>query len=266
MKPLALWIALVVAVATGAALAVVHFEPASSALKQSVSPGPLSAKHAYLGDRCASCHEPSVGVTLANCTACHADSERLLGRQPSAFHASVQECTACHVEHQAASIRPVVMDHVALARLGARSLARAAHGQVDPRLGKDAESAATLDSLKTWQRIKSPDQLDASMARESLNCAGCHDRRDPHLKRFGADCAQCHLFESWRIAGYQHPSSQSKECVQCHQPPPSHLMGHFVMVSQKIAGKENARVDQCYECHNTTGWNDIVNVGFYKHH
>jgi hypothetical protein len=25
-------------------------------------------------------------------------------------------------------------------------------------------------------------------------------------------------------------------------------------------------VDQCFECHNTTGWNDIVDVGFYKHH
>jgi hypothetical protein len=25
-------------------------------------------------------------------------------------------------------------------------------------------------------------------------------------------------------------------------------------------------VDQCFECHNTTGWNDIIDVGFYKHH
>jgi len=67
-------------------------------------------------------------------------------------------------------------------------------------------------------------------------------------------------------SGYQHPSSRSKECVQCHQPPPSHFMEHFSMISQKIAGKEHASVDQCFECHNTTGWNDIVDVGFYKHH
>lgn len=258
MKSLALWIALIVAVVAAASLAMVHFEPASSAIKQFVRPGALSPRHAYLGDRCAACHEPTVGVTVANCTACHANAERLLGRQPTMFHASVQECATCHVEHQPANVRPLVMDHVVLARVGARTLARASKS--------DPDSAATLKSLETWLRIRRPDQLDESTVREALNCAGCHDRKDPHQKRFGSDCAQCHAFESWRISGYQHPSSNSKECVQCHQPPPSHLMGHFSMMSQKIAGKEHARVDQCFECHNTTGWNDIVNLGYYKHH
>lgn len=150
------------------------------------------------------------------------------------------------------------MDHVELAKVGARTLARASRS--------DADSAATLKSLETWLRIRSPDQLDASTAREALNCAGCHDRRDPHFKQFGSDCAQCHALESWIVPGYQHPSSRSKECVQCHQAPPSHFMEHFSMISQKFARKEHARVDQCFECHNTTGWNDIVNVGFYKHH
>lgn len=43
-------------------------------------------------------------------------------------------------------------------------------------------------------------------------------------------------------------------------------MDHFSMISQKVADKERARVDECFECHNTTSWNDIVDVGFYKHH
>jgi hypothetical protein len=258
MKLLVLWLALLVAVATAASLAVAYFKPVSAMLRQSVIPGPLSPRHAYLGDRCVACHEPTVGVTVANCTACHANAERLLGRQPTAFHASIQECAVCHVEHQSVSVRPLRMDHVVLAKVGARSLAHA------PR--SDADSDATLKSLETWLHIRNPEQLDASTARESLNCAGCHDRRDPHVKRFGSDCAQCHGLESWVISGYQPPSSRSKECVQCHQPPPSHFMEHFTMVSQKIAGKEHARVDQCFECHNTTGWNDIVDIGFYKHH
>ena len=258
MKTLMLWLALIAAAVTAATLSVVHFESTSSALKQFVSPGALSPRHAYLGDQCAACHEPTIGVTVASCTACHANAERLLGRQPTAFHASIQECAVCHVEHQPANIRPLVMDHVELAKVGARTLARASR--------VDVESAATLDSLETWLRIRDPDQLDASAAREALNCAGCHDRRDPHLKRFGSDCAQCHALESWIVADYQHPSSRSQECVQCHQPPPSHSMGHFSMVSRKFAGKEHARVDQCFECHNTTSWNDIVDVGYYKHH
>ena len=258
MKPLAVWLALVVALASAAWLAMAHFEPASLAVQHFVRPGPLSPRHAYLGDRCASCHEPTVGVTVANCTACHANAERLLGRQPTAFHASIRECAACHVEHQPTNVRPLVMDHVELAKVGARTLARASPG--------DADSEATLKSLETWLRIRSPDQLGASTVREALNCAGCHDRRDPHFKRFGSDCAQCHALESWIVPAYQHPSSRSKECVQCHQPPPSHLMGHFSMVSQRFAEKEHASVDQCFECHNTTSWNDIVDVGFYKHH
>ena len=258
MKRFVLWLVLGVALASAASLTVVHYEWASSALKEFIKPAPLSPRHAHLGDRCASCHEPTVGVTVAKCTVCHANAERLLGRQPTLFHASIEECATCHVEHQSINVRPLVMDHVELAKIGARTLARASQN--------DPDSAATLRSLETWLRIRNTDQLNTSSAREALNCAGCHDRRDPHFQRFGSDCAQCHGLESWIVPRYQHPSSRSKECVQCHQAPPSHLMGHFAMVSQKFAGKENARVDECFECHNTTGWNDIVDIGFYKHH
>ena len=258
MSSRALWGALIVAVATAVSLAFVHFRPGVPGVHRFVSPGALTPRHAYLADRCASCHEPTVGVTVTKCTVCHANAERLLGRQPTAFHASVQECATCHVEHQRASIRPRVMDHIELAKIGMRTLDRASRS--------DSDSAATLRSLETWLRVQTPAQVDATFAQAALRCAGCHDRRDPHLKRFGEDCAQCHRLVSWAVAGYQHPSPSSRQCVQCHQAPPSHLMEHFSMISQRIAGKEHARVDQCFECHNTTAWNDIVDAGFVKHH
>lgn len=262
VKSLLLWLVLVAAVVVSATLFVLNSESASVAVEQFVRPGPLSSGHANLGGQCTSCHEPTVGVTVAKCTVCHANAEKLLGRQPTAFHESVEECSVCHLEHQTANIRSRVMDHVELAKIGARTLARAASRDSEA----DAESDATLKSLKIWLSIRSPNQFDANRARESLNCAGCHDRQDPHLQRFGGDCAQCHDFDSWTIASFEHPSSSSKECVQCHRPPPSHLMEHFSMVSRQFAGKQEARVEQCFECHNTTGWNDIVNVGYYKHH
>ena len=258
MSKLGLSIAVTGAVVIAATLGVLRATTAQVAIQRAVSPGELSPKHAYLADRCESCHESTVGVTVAKCTSCHATSERLLGRQPTVFHASISECAACHVEHQGTNVRPLVMDHVALARVGARTLARAAR--------TDTDSAATIGALETWLRVHGPEQFDATSAREALNCAGCHDRRDPHFKHFGSDCAQCHTMETWTVVGYQHPSSRSKECVQCHQAPPSHFMEHFTMISQKFARKEHARVDQCFECHNTTSWNDIVDVGFYKHH
>lgn len=265
MKTLLLWLALIAAVAAASSLAVAHFglAPSALALKHFVNPGPLSPAHAYLADRCASCHETNIGVTAAKCTACHANAERLLGRQPTAFHASIRECRTCHVEHQGTNIRPIAMDHVELAKIGARTLALAS--------GKDAASAARFRSLETWLRIRIPGQLDESSAREALNCAGCHATKDRHMGFFGSDCAQCHATTSWTIGEFQHPSPRSVECAQCHQAPPSHYMMHFDMISKKIAGQTagccgSAQVKQCYRCHQTTSWNDIRGVGYYKHH
>lgn len=271
MKPLVLWMAAIVAVAAAAALTVVYAKPAfraaPSAVQQYVSPGPLSAAHANLVNQCAACHEPTVGVTVARCTACHANAERLLGRQPTAFHASIQECATCHVEHQRTNLRPIAMDHVALAKIGVRTLARAS--------GQDAASGATLKSLETWLRVDIPDQLDAGTTREVLNCAGCHATKDRHVGMLGKDCAQCHATTQWTIPEFQHPSPRSTSCAQCHKPPPSHYMMHFDMVSKKVAGQEDervgaccgiAQVNQCYRCHQTTSWNDIIGVGYYKMH
>ena len=75
-----------------------------------------------------------------------------------------------------------------------------------------------------------------------------------------------HLMHGAQIAGYKHPSAASTDCVQCHQAPPSHYMGHFHMISKMVAGQEHARVEQCYLCHQTDSWNAIRGVGWYKHH
>ncbi len=266
MKRLLLWLASIAAVAA-ASLAVARFTPVTSALKQFISPGPLSPGHAYIANRCASCHETNVGVTDAKCTFCHANDERLLGRQPTAFHASIRECSTCHVEHQRTNTRLIAMDHLELAKIGARTLARASQG--------DAASASTRKSLETWLRIRIPGQLDASSAREALNCTGCHATKDRHLGLFGKDCAQCHAMAKWTIAEFRHPSPRSFDCAQCHQAPPAHYMMHFEMISKKIARQEDAlvagccgstQVNQCYRCHQTTSWNDIRGVGYYKHH
>lgn len=266
MKTWLLWLALIAGV-IGTWIVVDHWKPASSALKQSISPGALSAAHAPLANKCESCHETNVGVTVAKCVACHANDERLLGREPTAFHANIGECSTCHVEHQGTNIRPVLMDHVALARIGIRALERTS--------STDNSSATTVKSLKTWLRVKNFGQLDEHSAGEALNCNGCHSTKDRHLGLFGTECAQCHTTTKWTIVGYQHPSPRSTECSQCHQAPPSHYMEHFTMISTKIAEQEDAatkgccgavEVRQCQRCHQTTSWNDIRGVGYYKHH
>jgi hypothetical protein len=202
--------------------------------QQMASPGDLSAPHAFLGDKCASCHTPVKGAEAKNCIACHADNKSLLQRAPTAFHAEIAFCVPCHREHKGRLASTTEMDHAALAGIGARQIGSG--------------------------------NLENSRHAAVLNCAVCHKAKDKHAGFFGNDCAQCHGTTAWMVPGFRHPSAASQACAQCHQAPPSHYMMHFEMVSMQIAGVEHADVRQCHLCHQTTSWNDIRGVGYYKHH
>ncbi len=110
------------------------------------------------------------------------------------------------------------------------------------------------------------DQPHLSTSEMMLDCASCHQNDDRHFELFGNDCASCHATTAWTLPEFRHPSSASMDCAQCHQAPPSHYMGHFNMISKKVAGQPHATVEQCYKCHQTTSWPDIKGVGWYKHH
>ncbi len=256
-KPV-LSIALIIAAAAVATLAVLHFPRAKAAVELAVRPGELSQAHAFLAKNCAACHTPVKGVEAKNCIVCHANNERLLQRQPTAFHANVQSCSACHIEHQGRVARITNMDHAALTRIGLR--------QVE---NQSSESRAQATQIKSWlQQTNGAALSNPKLIKEEavLNCATCHATKDRHSGLFGTDCAQCHSTTAWTISEFRHPSAASQSCAQCHQAPPSHYMEHFHMVSMKVAGQEHADVTQCFLCHQTTVWNDIKNVGYYKHH
>jgi hypothetical protein len=223
--------------------------------QRQASPGRLSAAHAFLEDNCAACHTAEKGPEAANCIACHANDEALLQRQPTAFHAGIGSCRECHPEHQGASTRPTAMDHATLAKVGLRQM-------------RDEGQVGRADEL--IRQIKRKDAASGlpqlTQAEATLKCAGCHGTKDHHLGLFGTDCGQCHSTARWPIPEFRHPSPRSTDCAQCHQAPPSHYMEHFHMISMKVAGKEHAKVNECYLCHQTTVWNDIKGVGWFKHH
>ncbi len=68
------------------------------------------------------------------------------------------------------------------------------------------------------------------------------------------------------VVGFRHPTPTSTACVQCHAKPPSHRMMHFEMVDRAVTGKRDATVSQCWRCHTTDDWNNIVGLGSYEHH
>lgn len=217
-----------------------------------VMPGPLSAKHSFIADRCESCHTPHVGVEAKNCIACHADAPSLLSKQSTAFHAGLGECRGCHVEHEGGT-RPIRMEHAFLAASGYRQI----FGDSDSKTG-------TEQLLRFAELLGLRESHRSDLAH--LDCSSCHSNKDPHRGLLGQQCGACHEVQTWSITDFRHPSPSSKDCAQCHQAPPSHYMMHFEMVSKTVAGQEHAAVEQCYLCHQTDAWNNIRGVGWYKHH
>lgn len=229
----------------------------ASFYQQASNPGALSSAHAHLANNCSACHSPVKGVDTAKCISCHANNESILQRQPTAFHANISSCKECHREHRGFDRHPTQMDHELLVKIGLK--------QLKSDFGNDDHIAASQELVAWANRSATPHQ-NITAKENLLNCVSCHSNDDRHVKLFGQDCAACHATDRWTIPEYLHPSSNSRDCAQCHQAPPSHYMMHFKMISAKVAGKPHARVDQCFQCHQTTTWNDIKNAGWYKHH
>jgi hypothetical protein len=97
----------------------------------------------------------------------------------------------------------------------------------------------------------------------SQDCYSCHYNDEPHMGRFGQDCAACHTMDGWTPATFDHNLSNfpltgahgnvacerchingqfqglNTACVACHQEPTSHA-GQF--------GTD------CAVCHSTAAW------------
>lgn len=235
----------------------IHLTANTARLQRLVSPGNLSPAHAFLEGRCSACHTPGKSVEAVNCIVCHANNPNLLQRQPTAFHANIDRCAECHAEHRGGSVRPVAMDHAALARISLAAISRKASG---------SEGRVVAKRVQDWIRSTPRVETGAAPLEAALDCATCHATKDRHVGIFGNECSQCHVTTQWKVAGFQHPSERSFDCAQCHQAPPSHYMEHFTMISKRIASQPEAQVNQCYLCHQTTAWNDIRGIGWYKHH
>ena len=226
--------------------------------QQMASPGHLSSAHAGLEQNCGACHTSSAGIDTAKCVLCHSNNQAILKRQPTAFHGHINSCKECHLEHQGSTRQTTVMDHTALARVGLRQL----------KLSDDNDSAAFAGHAEEWIRNSRSSRTNPNVTSSEavLNCVECHSNKDIHVDYFGKDCSTCHSTAKWNIAEFRHPSSLSIDCNQCHRPPPSHYMMHFKMISMTVAKQPHADVSQCFLCHQTTSWNDIKGVGWYKHH
>ncbi|MBM90433.1 MAG: hypothetical protein CMJ35_02320 [Phycisphaerae bacterium] len=132
--------------------------------------------------------------------------------------------------------------------------------------GASNDAQVIIESIRAHARAMPTPHPRISSSELALDCASCHANEDPHRTLFGTSCASCHSTLTWNIPEYRHPSPMSMNCAQCHSAPPSHYMGHFKMVSKRVAGIEHAEVTDCFKCHRTNSWNEIPRIGWYKHH
>ncbi len=232
------------------------FKSIPNKLSKFIEPGKLSKFHANIEQNCNQCHVPYLGVIRDRCVVCHAAPTELLEKQNTTFHSSITSCTGCHFEHQGRDASITKMDHTHFA-LVAREMSK--NGNLNSQNMK-FENILIPESAR-----KSYHGTDFALEK-TLNCVSCHANQDKHRSLFGNDCSSCHNTSDWTISSFSHPPSTNRDCSQCHQAPPSHYMMHFKMISMKVAGVEHAEVNQCYLCHQTTVWNDIRGVGYYKHH
>lgn len=227
------------------------------------NPGKLSNAHAFLDHKCNACHTPVKGVEAVNCIQCHANNTALLKRQTTSFHANISSCVECHKEHQGKDGQITQMNHNAFVSIGMRQL-----GKKTVRNQEDKELFELVEHFLEMSQNKNSLFVNPHLSKEelTLQCATCHQNQDVHFSLFGKNCSNCHETSRWNIPEFVHPSPRSMDCAQCHQAPPSHYMRHFKMISQTVARKPHARIDQCFICHQTTSWTDIKGIGTYKHH
>ena len=172
-----------------------------------VRPGELSAKHAFLSDKCETCHAPIQGVQATACISCHATDAATLARQSTVFHATIGTCAACHGEHEV-GVRPIAMDHDILKAIGLPSDESvldcfSCHSNRSPHRDLVGQECATCHLTTSWKvagfQHPSP---------SSIECAQCHQAPPSHYM---------HHFHMISMMVARQPHARVEQCYLCHQ-------------------------------------------------
>ena len=170
---------------------------------------PLIGKHRTTA--CETCHkeDPRRVKLETACISCHQKDDA------KAHNGSLgKDCLKCHDESSWKS--DVKFDH-AQTRF--------------PLLGKHAEAKCEdCHKSKAYKTV-------------ATTCLGCHQKKDVHEGRLGANCAQCHNSSAWKRAAFDHDKQthfkltgkhRSATCYACH--------------NRKHVEKASLATD-CYSCH-----------------
>lgn len=226
---------------------------------QLFSPGPLTRTHHELeGDTaCSRCHSVGRGIDTRACLSCHEDLGARI-RAGQGLHGRAyrgRSCGECHVEH----LGPAA----ALVRWPGGSRERFDHAEA----GWPLEGAHRSLECARCHDGRNPRGARTFLGERS-ECASCH--RDPHEGRFGRECTSCHqgqtTWRSVRMEEFDHSLARfalrgahtQVQCVRCHREPPRWRGLEFDQCSDCHRDPHEGRFAQpCANCHVESSWSAL---------
>lgn len=212
-----------------------------------IMPGEVISGHAKIESECSRCHERlSKTGQNALCLDCHEDVETdLLNRQ--GFHGrrsglAELQCKSCHTDHKGRGADIVKLNRDSFDHKATDFALEGAH---------IALSCASCHAEGKAFRAAPND------------CIGCHREDDPHKRRLGEQCADCHSARNWSETEFDHSTTdfalegahRDVICSACHpnqryENTPDDC--HACHALNDVHRGRNGR--KCADCHNEQRW------------
>jgi len=208
-----------------------------------ISPGELCNDHAFLEgtSNCSKCHTPGGQSTKVKCLECHKEIASNIAHNKGYHAQSIvrrNECSVCHNEHHGRNFEII--------RFEEKKFNHAITGF--PLKGVHRKQ--TCHKCHSPEFIKNPVLKKREGTHLGLNpeCLNCH--ADYHQGKLSAKCADCHSFESFKIAtGFDHNATRypllgkhiTTPCLDCHK---------FEIINGKKTQKfTGIAFSKCTDCH-----------------
>ncbi len=226
---------------------------------QLLNPGPLHKTHSGQGGdgNCSKCHESGKRVAKNLCLGCHTDLRARIsqGKGLHGLNYKSKKCENCHIEHIGKNSR--------LIRWPGGNKNVFQHGQTGWPL---RQSHANVACAKCHNKKNSRGHASFLTARKE--CSTCHD--DPHKKRFGSACLDCHGESTWKegaVRKFNHDLSAFRlvgehaalDCKSCHGQPAKYKGIEFrdCKSCHKDPHKNRFSPKTCKSCHDERGWGKV---------
>ncbi|CCE09844.1 Cytochrome c family protein (fragment) [Bradyrhizobium sp. STM 3843] len=221
---------------------------AQTVLEKLVMPGPLVGKHAKYETECGKCHEAFTRKAQTGlCLDCHKDIAadrrehvRLHGREQGALS---QDCRQCHTDHKGRETDIVQLDKETFN-----------HDFTDYRL-VDAHRNVSCAGCHI-AKVKFRDTPST--------CFECHKAMDPHHRRLGERCENCHVVTKWRdTKTFDHAKTRfplvgahkSVACATCHSGQQYKDLPTSCASCHRLQDVHAGRFgEKCETCHDQDKW------------